>query len=417
MDTSVIRTVGENTSNRMKFDVTRELNELRNQISVIKRVGFFFGAGTSMAIGIPGIITLTNAIKSELDEDDRKQVKFIEDSLKIHYSSDTTITVEDILNQLRLIRQITRDSSARDYMGICGDIAKSLDIKICRKIYEIITHEEDRADYSITKKLLSWVNWLSRDFTKEIFTTNYDMVFEKSFESLQIPYFDGFVGANEPFFLPDSIETRNRLDAPPVSWIRLWKIHGSLGWFWKNNPTRNNNKVVRLGVLAKVLDNDNDELVIYPSKEKYELSRKQPFLAFFDRLKRYLLEGEGLFLISGYSFSDEHINDIFFNALHQNNRLHIIAFLFSDTDMKKIIDCGISCPNFTAYSPTMANISANSGSWDTDAPNLAQEDKVIASFWDKDKKQFKLGEYMNLVNFFVETSGKEDKIFEKVGGK
>lgn len=34
------------------FDLIREMNEFRNQISLIKRIGFFFGAGTSMSLGI-----------------------------------------------------------------------------------------------------------------------------------------------------------------------------------------------------------------------------------------------------------------------------------------------------------------------------------------------------------------------------
>jgi hypothetical protein len=40
----------------------------------------------------------------------------------------------------------------------------------------------------------------NRDFSKEIFTTNYDLVIEKSLEAIRAPYFDGFVGSYEPFF-------------------------------------------------------------------------------------------------------------------------------------------------------------------------------------------------------------------------
>ena len=47
---------------------------------------------------------------------------------------------------------------------------------------------------------------LNRDFSKEIFTTNYDLIIEKSLEASQIPYFDGFVGSFEPFFWQESID-------------------------------------------------------------------------------------------------------------------------------------------------------------------------------------------------------------------
>ena len=67
-------------------------------------------------------------------------------------------------------------------------------------------------------------------------------------------------------------------------------------------------------------DYPNSELVIYPSRDKYESSRKQPFTSYFDRLRDFFLSGEGVFIISGYSFSDEHINELIFSCLKQNNR-------------------------------------------------------------------------------------------------
>ena len=65
----------------------------------------------------------------------------------------------------------------------------------------LFVRKKKGVDLSITMKFVIWLNWLSRDFTKEVFTTNYDLILEKSFESLQVPYFDGFNGSNEPFFL------------------------------------------------------------------------------------------------------------------------------------------------------------------------------------------------------------------------
>ena len=47
---------------------------------------------------------------------------------------------------------------------------------------------------------MAWLNLQNRDYSKEIYTSNYDLIFEKSLEEVQIPYFDGFVGSYEPFF-------------------------------------------------------------------------------------------------------------------------------------------------------------------------------------------------------------------------
>ncbi len=394
-----------------KFNVIREINELRNQFSLIKRIGFFFGAGASMAVGLPGIETLTTEIKTVLTDREKEIVDIIEASIKNNQQNFSKLTIEDVLNQIRLIRQITKDSKDQEFQGISGEEAKNIDNHICKVIYEKISSHESKANFDITRKFVSCINWFSREFTKEIFTTNYDLVLEKSFEYLQIPYFDGFVGSYEPFFLPESIDTGNRLDYPPKSWIRLWKLHGSLGWFWKENDNKNGNKVIRLGIRTNEDVANNQELVIYPSKEKYELSRKQPFIAYFDRLKHYLNEGEGLFIISGYSFSDEHINEIFFNSLQQNNRLHIITFLFSDSDMDKILGLNKPFLNFTAYSPNFAIISGRYGKWNT---TENQENKIeidiFNKFWDIEEKKFILGDFNNLVDFLIEISGKAHEI-------
>lgn len=391
---------------KILFDPTKEMSELENQLSLSKRIGFFFGAGTSMALGIPGIQKLTEQVLESLHEKD-----------KIETLKDDTSTIEDILNILRLVREITKESPDKQYEGITGECAKKLDSDICNKIYEIISKKENELlkennNLEVPLKFFAWLNWLSRDYTKEIFTTNYDLILEKALEILRIPYFDGFTGANEPFFVPESIEKNEIRECPPISWIRLWKLHGSLGWFWKKTPNDDSYRIIRLSALAKGQD-ANNELVIYPSKEKYESSRKQPFIAYFDRLKNYLVECEGIFIIAGYSFYDEHINDIILNGLKQNNRLNVIAFIYSDKEIERLKKYATHHLNLTVYSPTKAIIGGLSGEWTS---NFYFNDKN-ESFWDRDKKEFTLGNFSNLVNFLVENSNKKAEIQRKFDDK
>lgn len=396
----------------IEFSLVREINELKNQFSTAKRIGFFFGAGTSMGLGIPGITELTKKVEESLVDRFRTNFIKVKEGLQDFIEPNCCVSVEDVLNQLRLIRQITRESSTKTYEGINGQEARELDVSICNEIYRIISEKENTLDFSITKKFVAWLNWLNREYSKEIFTTNYDLVFEKALESLNIPYFDGFVGANQPFFLPESIESKNKYDFPPLSWIRLWKIHGSFGWFWHKNDNTNSYKVVRLGVLAKCADKNN-ELVIYPSREKYESSRKQPFLTYFDRLKNYLQHGESLFVINGYSFSDEHINEIIFNSLKQNNKLHIITFLHSDNRLNKIRDLAIPHLNMSVYSPNMAIIGGLVGKWNLEGTDELNMDYCL----DQESKSINLGNFPEFVGFLIKICGKEDIIEKEIGEK
>ena len=387
-------------------DPMREITELRNQLSYSKRVGFFFGAGTSKSVGIPDIHALTKEVRKQIAGLEKDNFKKVEKSLKDHTGEAPNI--EDVLNQVRLIRQITFEKESKSFDGVNGQDAKQLDIGICNEIYKIVLENEKKADLTHTKKFMTWLNWLSRDFPKELFTTNYDLIIEKSLESLQIPYYDGFVGANEPFFLPESLERNTKYDTPPVSWIRLWKLHGSLGWFWKPTEDKKSYKVVRLGIGAKDLYKSN-ELVIYPSREKYESSRKQPFIAYFDRLKVFLQDGEGLFIISGYSFSDEHVNSIIFNSLKQNNRLYIIAFFYSDKPLEKLNDEGATFLNCAAIGPKKAIIKGLLGEW-----RKSKSEALLDAFWDSKQEHLKLGDFRELVRFLLASSGKQEIIEAKI---
>jgi hypothetical protein len=382
-----------------KHDVVREIMELKSQLSSAKRIGFFFGAGTSMSMGIPGITELTEQAIASLSDDEKIKIEKIITCMK-SFSPGFSITIEDILNHIRLVRQITRDSDSKGFEGINGIDAKNLDKNICSKIYDIITKKEHDADRHPMVSFASWLNWFPRDYNKEIFTLNYDLILEKSFEELQIPYFDGFIGANEPFFLAESIESKDKLNLPPLSWIRLWKLHGSFGWIWQKVGDDDAYRIVRVGALGGERD-ASKELVIYPSRDKYELSRKQPFTAYFDKLRNYLQEGELLFVINGYSFSDEHINEVLFSSLRQNNRLHIIAFVFNDTDLEKIKNQVRQHLNITVYCPSFAIIGGFLRDWD-----FGKDKEKFSNYLNDDGKKLKLGDFKNLVLFLIENRGK-----------
>ncbi|HWI93665.1 MAG TPA: SIR2 family protein [Flavisolibacter sp.] len=380
-------------------DLTRELSEIRNQLSYSKRLGFLFGAGTSKALGMSDISSLTKKVKDQLCEEGKTFFSKIDESLE-----EDRRNIEGVLNKVRLIRQLTSDKEHNTYDSISGKNAKDLDIEICSKIYNILSEEEKEADLQITKKLIIWLNWISRDFAKEIFTTNYDLILEKSFENLLIPFYDGFIGSHEPFFAHESIDGKSKYDRPPISWIRLWKLHGSLSWFWKEDGDNKSNRIVRLCAGAKNL-HPHSELVIYPSRDKYESSRKQPFTSYFDRLKEFLLSGEGIFIISGYSFSDDHVNEIIFNGLNQNNRLHAICFFYNETPIDSIVKQGKNFPNMTLISPTKSSIASIEGEWRCDSKS-----DLTQTFWDVEKKRLLLGDFKHLVDFLIFCTGLKERI-------
>ena len=389
-----------------KINVIREVRELKTHLSYSKNIGFFFGAGTSCALGIPNVEQLTTGIEAKLTDEYLTNFQLVKSDLETIITT-RSVNIEDILNQIRGIRELTGETG-KEYQGVSGENAKKLDKEICTIIYDIIAEKEKVAEIEKTKKFFAWLSLLNRDFSKEIFTTNYDLIIEKSLESSQIPYFDGFVGSYEPFFWQESIDQFVSKNDLTQNWIRLWKIHGSLSWFWKENPTTKAQQIIRVGKIENIEDEEN-ELVIYPSKEKYDSSKKQPFIAYFDRLKNYLLSGELLFVFTGYSFSDQHINEIIFNCLRQNNRLTALVFFFKDSEVENLHKQTSSYMNLNVFGPTKAVINGNLGEWEYSASDLKPNEKPD-SFWNVADNKFTLGDFNELANFFITNSGKKDAI-------
>ena len=389
------------------MDAVKEIKEFKNQLAYAKNIGFFFGAGTSCALKIPNIEMLTAGIEKKLKDDNLKNFKIIKANLKLSLAKD--VNIEEILNQIRRIREITNDKATQDFIKVTGLAAKNLDKEICNQIYEIIQEVEEKADLTNPRKFFAWLNILNHDYSKEVFTTNYDLIIEKSLEESQIPYFDGFVGSYEPFFWQESIEQSTGKTDMTRNWIRLWKIHGSLSWFWKQDPKDNSQKIIRVGKFDTKCATDK-ELVIYPSKEKYDSSRKQPFIAYFDRLKNFLQSGELLFIFTGFSFSDQHINEIIFNCLRQNNRLFCIVLCYKDSEVDNLYEITKSSyMNLNVFGPKKAIVNGTLGNWEFDKKLLKDTEK-FDSYWDEGKAQLKLGDFNELVNFLITYSGKAELI-------
>jgi hypothetical protein len=386
-----------------KISLSREIDELKNQLAYSKNMGFFFGAGTSCALGIPSVVELTGLIEQSMSGDDKKCFDVIKSDLP-GITTGRPASIEDILNQARRIREITDDREDRDYQTVSGKAAKALDTKICSLVYKLILEKEAVADTNITKKFFAWLNIQNRDFSKEIFTTNYDLVIEKSLEASRIPYFDSFVGAYEPFFWQESVDKVATDGDLTRNWIRLWKLHGSLSWFW------NGKNIVRAGKVEDISKIEK-ELVIYPSREKYDASRKLPFVSYFDRLKNYLSEGELLFFFTGYSFLDQHINEIVFNALRENSRLSALIFFFKDDEVRNLQTSISAYMNLRVFGPTLAIINGNIVEWDfSEKDQFKADGKTTDHFWNESNNSLTLGDFNALVNFLIINSGRKDAI-------
>ena len=222
--------------------------------------------------------------------------------------------IEVILSRIRSLREAAGASEVR---GLSGENLEDLDRQICATISTTVakTLPDEGTPYHALARFVGSL----RLPPSEIFTTNYDLLAEQALESLQIPFFDGFVGSSRPFFDQHAIED----DVLPERWALLWKLHGSVNWRF-NRET----KVISRSVNPE----DGDELLIHPSHLKYDESRRMPYLVMIDRLKAFLRNGKqpvALFVI-GHSFSDEHLNATVLESLRANPNAACFALQYGN---------------------------------------------------------------------------------------
>lgn len=287
------------------------------------RVAFFLGAGCPVAIRIPNgsgatdplipdIAGLTKQVRSKIEESDKFKTGF---SVILKRLSDAGIAepnIEQILTHVRALNDVIGGGSIDELTKIA---LNDVDDEICRLTTQVVGAKlpGDDAPYH---HIATWIGGIQRAHAVELFTPNYDLLMEQALEQRRVPYFDGFVGSANTFFDVASMEQDNL----PARWSRLWKVHGSINW-WRT-PLGN--------VERRISTEKGDRQMIYPSHLKYDQSRRLPYLAMLDRLKAFLSRGQAVLITCGYSFSDQHLNEVILQGLSGNPTAICFGLLHGD---------------------------------------------------------------------------------------
>jgi len=327
-------------------EIVRGIQQLL--VSDKKKIAFLFGAGTSLSKkqddspSIPTIGKMTELVLEHLKVDTDNGAKYatalveIEEELKHQGQS---LTIEALLSNIEEIIRIIGKGTLNNLSKAEFETIRE---KIREKIQEIVSVHKNISENEnalIQYDFAKWICNADRKFAVEVFTTNYDYLFEIGLEANGVPYFDGFTGSYKPFFNADALEDINYLPKQ----TKLWKLHGSLGLHKDNTSGR----IIRMS-------SDKDDLLIYPSSIKYKDSKKQPYSAFMDRLNLFLKQDDAVLFVCGYSFGDEHINERIFSALQTNTTAHVFVMNY---DVIRVAD-----ENGKNKSVSTFNIECNLGS-------------------------------------------------------
>jgi hypothetical protein len=337
-------------------DAARHIEGLRLSLGQDRTpLGLLLAAGCPLAVKvgglplIPDIAGMTKRLRDEL-EGSAHNDSFATLLRCFEEDGHDDPSVEDWLTRIRALAFIVGNGSVR---GLSKAQLETLETAIADGIVTLV--DKDLPDEpSPFVQLAVWARALERQYPVELFTTNYDLLLEQAFERVRAAYFDGFVGAREPFF--DNASISAATTPLPPRFTRLWKLHGSINWYETSSG-----QVIRSQAAG------NRRRLIHPSHLKYDESRQMPYLALFDRLRAFLAQRSARLITCGYSFGDLHINAVLGDALQANPTASVVALAFSDiakyTESRKLAG---HHPNFALFARDKAIIGTREEPWGVD---------------------------------------------------
>lgn len=155
----------------------------------------------------------------------------------------------------------------------------------------------------------------------QLFTTNYDTLFEQAAQRGGYVVIDGFSfsfprtfsGRYFDYDIVQREQTRIKGEESFVSKVfHLYKMHGSLTW-----------KQTEQGMIQQV-NTTETPLIVYPASDKYESSYEQPYFEMMSRFQQALRRENTLLIVLGFGFRDKHIQNVILEAVNQNPSFQLV---------------------------------------------------------------------------------------------
>lgn len=320
---------------KIKETIKKDLSKILDT----RNLSFLIGSGCSLGTnGIPTMKELADCLfepKANLDEklkDKIFEAEHIEilERLKINYKNEPFRTnLETFLGTLysyRFYLEKLKEAKEEAFDKDLEDLNKIILRTKEYILFECLNEKHKGNDENIVDTYKQFYRKLSlRDSNLQkpnVFTTNYDLFSERAMDNLGISYTNGFSGFVERFFNPSifNYALAEQMDISSLKWsvidsfIYLFKIHGSVNWVEKES----NNKLFSIQELQDVsFDKLKCEAnyMIYPSPLKQNASLGSPYADLFREFQKRITQKQSTLVTMGFSFGDEHINNIIYQAL------------------------------------------------------------------------------------------------------
>ena len=165
-----------------------------------------------------------------------------------------------------------------------------------------------------------------------LYTTNYDLCFEKSASQAQFVIIDGFSFTSPRQYDPAyygydivrKLDYSKQTNVPIEALFYLYKLHGSVNWDETDT-----------GIVQN--DSPKHPCMIYPASSKYQSSYRQPYLEMVSRYLQAIRQPSNTLLVLGFGFADDHLVAPIQSALRSNNEFRMVIV---DPNIKESLIAG-----------------------------------------------------------------------------
>ena len=319
------------------FDWTGAAKKVRDHLNDAlnaKNIAFLLGSGCSsheshgVQFGIPTMGPMAKAFLGTIGEEgDKVNVSQTErDAIKkalgididgAEYATNLERLMEVLFNAEFVLRR-----SSKTELTLATKAIRQIIKKITRYIFCTCTEglfdcldDTVLATYqAFYRKLIYRDRALPRPW---VFTTNYDLFNERAMDRLGIPYCNGFSGTVERRFTPATFRysLAEQLDLTSRKWtavegfVYLCKLHGSISWVEEGSG------LYPIRELQQPSPDTAGRIMIYPTPAKQNASFGSPYSDLFREFQTRIVRDQSVLFVLGYSFGDEHVNNIIFQAL------------------------------------------------------------------------------------------------------
>jgi len=291
-----------------------------------KNVAVLSAAGTSMENGAHNGKTrkelwdlnsnVIDAIKTKLcSEDGQLKTKCLQ-AIKDE-------NIEEFLSLLILYEKLHGDLKDENNESLRNNLESN--------IVEACTLELDAANCHHQDFIRKLTSRKPSDPRVQLFTTNYDTLFEQAAQRMNYTIIDGFSffqprvfnGGNFDRDIVFRERTRIKQEESFVpNVIQLFKLHGSIDW-----EKQCDGKILQVS-------KTNKPCIIYPAAEKYESSYEQPYFEMMSHFQSTLRKEGTLLIVVGFGFQDKHIQNAIKEAVLQNPNFHLLIVCYGTYSSK-----------------------------------------------------------------------------------